>query len=37
MVAELTDLMPGQETWNEAGRRSIRMDQIAAGISGRRT
>ncbi len=29
MVAELTDLMTGQETWNEAGRRSIRMDQIA--------
>jgi hypothetical protein len=29
MVAELEDLMAGTESWNEGGRRSIRVDQLA--------
>jgi hypothetical protein len=28
MVAELNDLLAGAESWNEAGRRAIRMDEI---------
>jgi hypothetical protein len=28
MVAELTDLLNGAESWNEAGRRSIRIDEL---------
>ena len=29
MVAELEDLLAGTESWNEGGRRSIRIDQLA--------
>jgi hypothetical protein len=29
MVAELNDLIAGQESWNEGGRRSIRIDELA--------
>jgi hypothetical protein len=28
MIAELSDLLAGVESWNEAGRRSIRIDEI---------
>ncbi len=28
MMAELNDLIAGEESWNEAGRRSIRLDEI---------
>jgi len=28
MIAELSDLISGKESWNEAGRRSIRLDEI---------
>jgi hypothetical protein len=29
MIAELEDLIAGSETWNEAGRRSIRIDELS--------
>jgi|GEM_PF-1532619 hypothetical protein len=28
MIAELNDIISGEESWNEAGRRSIRLDEI---------
>lgn len=32
LVAELEDLLSGAESWNEAGRRSIRLDQLCRAI-----
>ena len=32
MVAELSDLLNGAESWNEAGRRSIRIDELCRGL-----
>jgi hypothetical protein len=32
LVAELTDVLTGYESWNEAGRRTIRMDELCRGF-----
>ena len=32
MVAELTDLLNGAESWNEAGRRSIKIDELCRAL-----
>jgi hypothetical protein len=35
LEAELTDVTAGDEAWNEAGRRSIRIDELCRGLWGR--
>jgi hypothetical protein len=32
LVAELTDVLTGDESWNEAGRRTIRIDELCRGF-----